>query len=157
MRSNEEIIDKMIELRKEKKLTITEIAHRVGYAKSGISLYFRKLRPFPLNKLEIFAEALGTTPEFLLGYDEPSETNTPWKPVLTEKDERNIEQQLEAILNGTSEKGNFLSYGGKDPSDMNEEEYEDHILFKNALRETLRIAKKINKETHTPHQHRKGT
>jgi len=66
------------------------------------------------------------------------------------RDKRDIERQLEALLNDTSEQGGFAAYGGKHPSEMTEQEYEDHILFKNAIKETLRIAKRINREKHIP-------
>jgi len=164
MRTNDEIIDIIIKLKDEKGWSLSELARRVGFAKSGLSRYFNKTREFPLNKVEIFAQVFNVTPEYILGFDTSNEKiavkkSSPkikWEPEITVKDEKNIERQLEALLDGTSEQGSFAAYDGKRPDEMTEEEFENHILFKNALRETLRIAKKINKEKHTPHKYRKG-
>jgi len=169
MRTNDEIIDVIIALKDEKGWSLSELARRVGFAKSGLSRYFNKTREFPLNKVEIFAKALNVTPEYILGFDgtkfdrsnekkieSKSVPDPNWRPEITVKDEKNIERQLEALLDGTSEQGSFAAYDGKRPDEMTAEEFENHILFKNALRETLRIAKKINKEKHTPNKYRKG-
>ena len=163
MRTNDEIIDLLAKLKEEKGLSLSELARRVNMAKSGLSRYFNKTRDFPLNKVDVFAKVLGVTPEYILGFDDtykkvdpvPPIPDPDWKPKMTEKDEKNIEKQLESLLDGTNEKGNFSAYGGKRPDEMSEVEFEDHILFKNALRETLRIAKKINKQKHTPKKYRK--
>ena len=164
MRTNDEIIEILIKLKEEKGFSLSELARQVGMAKSGLSRYFNKTRQFQFNNVEAFAKALGVTPEYILGFDvkrKNVEATHPlpdpsWQPKITPKDERNIARQLETLLDGTSEKGSFAAYGGKRPDEMTEEEFEDHILFKNALRETLRIAKKINKEKHTPKKYRKG-
>ncbi|CRS95718.1 Cro/CI family transcriptional regulator [Streptococcus equi subsp. equi] len=67
MRTNEEIITIIDELRKEKRLSISELARQVGMAKSGLSRYFNRTRGFPLDRANDFAKVLGVTPEFLLG------------------------------------------------------------------------------------------
>lgn len=55
MRTNDEIIDLLNQLRKEKNLSISELARRVGMAKSALSRYFNKTREFPLNRVDDFA------------------------------------------------------------------------------------------------------
>ena len=67
MRTNDEIIDLIKALCEEKDISLSELARRVGQAKSGVSRYFNKTRTFPLNRADAFAKALGVTPEFLLG------------------------------------------------------------------------------------------
>ncbi len=69
MRTNEEIIDLMNNLREEKNISISELARRVDVAKSSLSRYFNKTREFPLNRTDDFAKALGVTSEYLLGID----------------------------------------------------------------------------------------
>jgi len=57
--------------RKELKLTQTDLAQRLGYAdKSMIAKIERGLVDLPQNRIEAFAQALGTTPEALTGWTE---------------------------------------------------------------------------------------
>ena len=57
-------------LRKQKKMTSTELAEKVGIAKSAMSRYENRTRQFPVNKISDFANALETSPEYLLGFEE---------------------------------------------------------------------------------------
>lgn len=69
MRSNEEIINLLDAKRKEQNMSLSELARRVGMAKSALSRYFNKTREFPLNKVEVFATALDLPSEYILGFD----------------------------------------------------------------------------------------
>ncbi|MFS7206661.1 LexA family protein [Carnobacterium divergens] len=69
MRTNEEIIEIIDDLRKQKGLSLSELARRVGMAKSALSRYFNKTRQFPLNKVQDFANILGVSTEFILGFE----------------------------------------------------------------------------------------
>ncbi|HFI0682626.1 TPA: helix-turn-helix domain-containing protein, partial [Streptococcus suis] len=42
----------------EKNINLSELARRVGIAKSSLSRYINKTREFPLNKVSSFAQAL---------------------------------------------------------------------------------------------------
>ena len=75
MRSNEEIINLLNQLREEKNLSISELARRVGMAKSAVSRYFNKTREFPLNRVDDFARALDVKAEYILGLDFPKPSN----------------------------------------------------------------------------------
>ena len=67
MRTNDEIISLIQEEAKKKGMSMSELARRVGIAKSTMSRYFNKTREFPLNKADDFARIFNITPEFLLG------------------------------------------------------------------------------------------
>jgi len=69
MRSSKEIIDLIKNLREQKKLSVEELARRVGVAKSTLSRYENGQRPFPINDVGSYASALGTTIGHLLGID----------------------------------------------------------------------------------------
>lgn len=69
MRSNDEIIDLLTRLKDEQNLSISEIARRVGMAKSAVSRYYNKSREFPLNRAAEFAKVFGVSTEYLLGLD----------------------------------------------------------------------------------------
>ena len=66
MRSNNEILELIKNLCIEKDISLSELARRVGMAKSAISRYFNGTRQFPLNRIDDFAKALNITPEYLL-------------------------------------------------------------------------------------------
>lgn len=69
MKTNDEIMNVLEQLKKENNLSISEIARRVGMAKSAVSKYFNRTRKFPLNRIEDFARAMNVSPEYILGYD----------------------------------------------------------------------------------------
>lgn len=69
MRSNDEIINLLSDLKEKQHISLSELARRVGMAKSALSRYFNKTREFPLNNIDAFAKALNTTPEFILGFE----------------------------------------------------------------------------------------
>ncbi|MFX3747851.1 LexA family transcriptional regulator [Streptococcus suis] len=75
MRTNEEIITLIDEIRKEKGWSISELARQVGMAKSGLSRYFNRTRGFPLDRADDFAKALNVTPEYLLGVQKATDKN----------------------------------------------------------------------------------
>lgn len=77
MRTNEEIMTILDRLKDEKGLTISEIARRVGMAKSAISRYFNRSRELPLNRISDFARVFGVTPEYLLGLTKPENIESP--------------------------------------------------------------------------------
>lgn len=72
MRTNEEIVAIIEAKTEEKGLSLSELARRVGMAKSAISRYFNRTREFPLNKVSEFARVLDLEPEYILGFEEKS-------------------------------------------------------------------------------------
>ena len=72
--------------RKELGITQEELAKRLGYkSKSTINKIEMGINDVPQSKIVRFAEALCTTPAFLMGWnDETEKTNTPNEPELTE-------------------------------------------------------------------------
>ncbi len=75
MRTNEEIVSIIEKRTEEQGLSLSELARRVGMAKSAISRYFNRTREFPLNKVNDFARALGLKPEYILGFEEETDIN----------------------------------------------------------------------------------
>ncbi|TSO25323.1 helix-turn-helix transcriptional regulator [Lactobacillus sp. LL6] len=69
MRNNDEIIAYLDKLRKQQDLSLNELARETGMAKSSLSRYFNKTREFPINKVHLFAKALHTTSENILGFN----------------------------------------------------------------------------------------
>lgn len=105
MRNNDEIIDILNKLKEEKGLSLSELARRVNMAKSALSRYFNKTRQFPLNRVEDFADVLGVSSEFILGFDVNSkeiditsiynELKPPRQEVVYKFAERQLQEQNE--------------------------------------------------------------
>ncbi|MGQ7357062.1 helix-turn-helix domain-containing protein [Streptococcus suis] len=78
MRTNEEIIQILMDKLGEKNISMSELARRTGIAKSTLSRYFNKTREFPLNRADTFAKVLGIRTEYLLGMEvAPTKDTTP--------------------------------------------------------------------------------
>ena len=67
MRTNSEIVDIIIDLCNQKGWSLSEYARKLGLPKSSISRYFNKSRQLPINKINLFSDVLGVSPEYLLG------------------------------------------------------------------------------------------
>ena len=70
-------------LRKEKKLTLEQVADVVGVGKSTVRKWETgMIANMKRDKIASLAKALGTTPEYLMGWDEKKDS--PSEPTLTE-------------------------------------------------------------------------
>lgn len=74
MRTNDEIITIIKTTLKEQNMSLSELARRVGMAKSAVSRYLNLTREFPLNRAEDFANALHISTEYLLGFNGSEQT-----------------------------------------------------------------------------------
>lgn len=99
MRTNEEIIDLIIDICNKNDISQNELARRVSMAKSAISRYFNKTREFPLNRASEFAIALGVDTDFLLGINknECKQLNRNEEMLLNKYSKLNDLGQKEAI------------------------------------------------------------
>ncbi|WP_172968741.1 helix-turn-helix domain-containing protein [Companilactobacillus mishanensis] len=70
MRTNEEIVNILIKARKDKGISISELARLTDVAKSSISRYENRTRQFPIDQVDNFSKALGLDPEYILGFDD---------------------------------------------------------------------------------------
>lgn len=76
--------DRILFMRKQLGLTQEELAKRMGYkSKSTINKIELGINDIPQSKIFQFAEVLGTTPAYLMGWDEEEKTS-PEEPKLTE-------------------------------------------------------------------------
>lgn len=73
-------------------------------------------------------------------------------PALTEKDERDIQKELENIIKGLKTGNGFAAFGGMDIDELDEE---DRELLIASLENSLRLAKRIAKQKFTPKKYRK--
>ena len=92
MRTNQEIIEILKQEKDAQGLSLSELARRVGMAKSAVSRYFNGSREFPLNRAKDFADVLGLSTEYLLGIE-----TTPTDKVRPLFDQLNQDQQGKAV------------------------------------------------------------
>lgn len=95
MRTNDEIISLIQEEAKKKGMSMSELARRVGIAKSTMSRYFNKTREFPLNKADDFARIFNITPEFLLGIQKENKEKTEILTIYNQLEEPRQEKVLD--------------------------------------------------------------
>lgn len=76
MNTSKEVIALIKQLRKEKNMSVEELANKVGVAKSTQSRYENGQRDFPINDIGKYAEALGTTVHYLLGIENLEKVET---------------------------------------------------------------------------------
>lgn len=99
VKTNDEIMDILDQLKKENNLSVSEIARRVNMAKSAVSKYFNRQRKFPLNRVEDFAQAMNVRPEYILGYEAQT--------VYPERGTNNVEHNETTIVSEADEAVDF--------------------------------------------------
>ena len=90
------------ETRKKRGLTQEELASRVGYkTKSAINKIELGNRDLPQKKSAAFAEALGVTPAYLMGWEEVQKKNDTLSDIVirlrTDKDFFSVVEELDKL------------------------------------------------------------
>ncbi|AVI41030.1 MULTISPECIES: helix-turn-helix domain-containing protein [Bacillus] len=137
------VFDIVKELCNERKISINELEKSLGYSKN--TLYRLKTQIPGADKLQKIADYFDVSTDYLLGRTEVKRSFD-----LTEKDERDIQKELQKIINGL-EGNSYAAFDGQTLDDMDEEDKE---LLIASLENTLRIAKKIAKQKYTPKKYR---
>ena len=92
--------DRILIMRKHLGLTQEELARRMGYkSKSTINKIELGINDIPQSKIVTFANVLGTTPAYLMGWDDEEET----PPTLTKDDLNEGEKALLELFNRVPE------------------------------------------------------
>ncbi len=137
---------KIYTLRTQKGLTLEELGNMVGVGKSTVRKWENgMIANMKRDKIMKVSEALGTTPEYLMGWDE-SASESPFTP----KDQRDIAKDLNAIMDK-------LQSGENGPASYNGETLSPEAaeLFREELEIALKRLKIINKEKYTPKKYKK--
>lgn len=116
MRRNNEIIEIIDLKRQEKQLSISELARRVGMAKSALSRYFNGTREFPLNRVEDFAKALDVSSEYLLGFDENSNSNNSIEKIYSQLSPPRQQKVYDFAKNELEEQQNQINHSNENDS-----------------------------------------
>ncbi|MGE7658244.1 helix-turn-helix transcriptional regulator [Bacillus sp. FSL W7-1085] len=137
------VFDIVKELCNERKISINDLEQSLGYSKN--TLYRLKTQTPGADKLQKIADYFDVSTDYLLGRTEVKRNFD-----LTEKDEKDIQKELQKIINGL-EGNSYAAFDGQSIDDMEEEDKE---LLIASLENTLRIAKKIAKQKYTPKKYR---
>lgn len=138
--------DRIKLLRKEALLTQDELGKKLNIGKSTISQYENNINTPDIDTIKRIADIFDVSLDYLLCKSDIRKNNN-WEPTLNKKDEKNIEKQLDKILNGL-ESDNGLMLNGEVLDDITRE-----LLYK-SIKNGLEYAKLASKKKFTPKKYR---
>ena len=129
------------EIRKNKGIKQKELAAKLGIAANTLSQYETGNREPDLETIKRIALALEVTVDELLDAKKA--------PILTKKDERDIEKKLADILADLESGQDGLMFSGESIDPTTRE------LLADSLRNSMEMGKKLAKQKYTPKKYRK--
>ena len=138
------VFDKVKILCDERKISINDLEEALGYSKN--TLYRLKTQNPGADKLQSIADYFDVSVDYLLGRTDKKRYYD-----LTEKDERDIEKQLEDIINNVESESGFAAFDGSTLDELDEENREIMIA---SLKNALRMHKRLAKKKFTPKKYR---
>lgn len=136
------------------KMSIDELVDRLNkkyqrkFSKSMIWRYENGQSDPKMETVRVLSDYFQVSSDYLTGITD--DTKETFKPELNEKDERNIQIELQNMIDGLSED----SYAAFDGQDINEMDPEDRELLISSLENSLRLAKRLSKQKFTPKKYR---
>jgi len=134
--------------RKKAGLTQVVLAEKAKMSRSYLADLERNRYNPSLDTLSAIAEALNINVSNLINDEEQKNT---FDPDLTEKDEKDIQKELQKMIDGLEGKNGYAHFNGQSIDDMDEEDKE---LLISSLENSLRIAKRLAKQKFTPKKYR---
>lgn len=138
------LVDKIKSLCKEEKITVAELERKTGISNGQIRKWDNSTPG--INKLQAVADYFDVSVDYLLGRTDKKRYYD-----LTEKDEKEVDKELERILNSVESNFGFAAFDGKTPDETDKEDYE---MYVSALRNALRMHKRLAKKKFTPKKYR---
>ncbi len=136
--------DRLKNLCDEQGISVNILEERLSIGKN--SLYsWKKNIPKGSNLIKV-ADYFDVSTDYLLGRTDKKRYYD-----LTEKDERDIQNQLKKIINGDDVDSAFAAFDGRILDELNEE---DRELLIASWENTLRLTKRIAKQKFTPKKYR---
>lgn len=128
----------------DKKVTFAEVERKIGISNGQIRRWDNvSPKSETLNKV---ADYFDVSTDYLLGRTDKKRYYD-----LTEKDERDIEKQLEDIINNAESELGLASFDGSTLDELDEENREIMIA---SLKNALRMHKRLAKKKFTPKKYR---
>ena len=127
------------EMRIERDLTLDDVGSKIGVTKQTLYKYENNIvTNIPSDKIEALAKLYNVSPAKIMGWQQETDSE------LTQKDEREIESDLEDMMNSISS----AAYNGDDG-------IEDMKAYKATIKAAIKKKKKIAKKKYTPKKYRK--
>lgn len=134
------------EKRIELGITQEDLASKLGYkSKTTIAKIENGTNDITQSRVVDFANALNTTPAYLMGWEDSESQSV---PILNKKDERDIAKRLEQTLDQLESDQDGLMFSGEPLDDQTRE------LLKASLQNSITIAKINAKQKFTPKKYR---
>ncbi|MFJ8458414.1 helix-turn-helix domain-containing protein [Lysinibacillus xylanilyticus] len=131
----------------ERGKNVKDIAVELGYGENYFYSFNSGKKPSS-DKLETIADYFDVSTDYLLGRTDKKRYYD-----LTEKDEQDIQKELQRMIEGLSESGH-AAFDGRTLDELSEEEIEDRELLLSSLENSLRLAKRVAKQKFTPKKYR---
>jgi transcriptional regulator with XRE-family HTH domain len=147
----EQISKNILGLMDQRGWTQLKLSLESGISKSTISDYIRCRTLINPGNVEKMANAFQVAKSEI----DPSFKTKEKKndlPELNSKDERDIQKDLEDIINNLESSSGYAAFDGKDIEEMDPEDKE---LLIASLENSLRLAKRIAKQKFTPNKYKK--
>jgi transcriptional regulator with XRE-family HTH domain len=138
------LIERIKLLCDERKITFAELERSIGISNGQVRRW-DKVSP-KSETLQKVADYFDVSTDYLLGRTDKMRYYD-----LTDKDERDIQKELEKMIEGLSSNSGYAAFDGETLADMDEE---DRDLLKASLENSLRLAKRLAKQKYTPKKHR---
>lgn len=136
--------DRVKKLCEEQKMSIVQLEEKVGFGRNSIYSW-KKNRPSS-DKLEKVADYFDVSTDYLLG-----RTDKKRYYELTEKDEKDIQKDLQKIIDNLGGNSGYAAFDGHSIEELDEE---DRELIIASLENTLRMTKRMAKQKFTPKKYR---
>ncbi|GIN60488.1 transcriptional regulator [Robertmurraya siralis] len=136
--------DRLKKLCDEQGISVNTLEERLEIGKN--SLYsWKKNTPKGTNLIKV-ADFFDVSTDYLLGRTDKKRYYD-----LTEKDEKDIQKELQKMIDGLSSNNGYAAFDGQTLDDLDEEDKE---LLISSMENTLRLAKKLAKQKFTPKKYR---
>lgn len=130
-------------------------AERIGLPPTTLrSMLERGIGNATVDNVIKVCRGVGITTEELeeMAHGEKPTTTDDQLPVLNSKDERNIQKELQRMIDGLEGKNSYAAFDGQTINDLDDE---DRELLVSSLENSLRLAKRLAKQKFTPEKYRK--
>lgn len=139
-----DLVERIKLLCNERKVTIAEVERVTGISNGQIRRW--NTSSPKIDNIKKVADYFDVSTDYLLGRTEQRKYYD-----LTEKDERDIQKELQRLIDEMSNNSSYAAFDGAAYSDLDEE---DRELLKMSLENSLRLAKRLAKQKFTPKKHR---
>ncbi|MCT1904079.1 helix-turn-helix domain-containing protein [Oceanobacillus sojae] len=138
------LVERIKSLCDEKKVTFAEVERKTGISNGQIRRWDNSSPK--IDNVRKVAEYFDVSTDYLLGRTDKKRYYD-----LTDKDEKDVDKELERILNNAESNFGFAAFDGETPSETDKEDYEMYVA---AMRDAIRLHKRLAKKKFTPKKYR---